>query len=83
MNLWNAKICASLILDMIGFQVSEFDSCIFLHNNCLICLYINDTILHVHNEKIPEKILKQINDAGYALSRDEDFGYYLGVMVGH
>ena len=81
-NLWYNKIRKSLV-DELGFKVSDFDPCLFIRNDCLICLYVDDAILHARDDKTLEDVLLAIDKAGYAFDRDEDFNSYLGVQVDH
>jgi hypothetical protein len=82
-NLWYAKIRQALESKAIGFTCSEFDPCLFIRSDCIICLYVDDAILHARNDATLTAVLKQIDDAGFAFSRDADFSSYLGVKVEH
>ena len=47
----------------------------------MICLYVDDAILHARDDETLDRVLKQIDDAGLAFSRDETFKAYLGIQV--
>jgi len=82
-NSWFHKIRESLISPEIGFKVSQFDPCLFIRGDCLICLYVDDAILMARDDAALTKVLAQITKAGFAFSRDADFSSYLGVLVEH
>eukprot|EP00977_Amphora_coffeiformis_P023187 scaffold12381_cov86-Amphora_coffeaeformis.AAC.3 len=81
-NLWYNKICKSLV-DELGFKVSDYDPCLFIHKDCLLCLYVDDAILHAREDKTLDEVLNAIAQCGYAFDREEDFNSYLGVQVDH
>ena len=81
-NLWYNKIRKSLE-NGLGFRCSEYDPCLFIRKDCILCLYVDDCILHARNDAVLDEVLKAIEDAGYAFSRDESFSSYLGVLVEH
>ncbi len=81
-NLWYNKIRGCLV-DELGFTCSDYDPCLFIRKDCILCLYVDDAILHARNEQVLTDVLKAIDAAGYAFSRDETFASYLGVLVEH
>ena len=81
-NLWYNKIRSSLETEL-GFTCSEYDPCLFIRKDCILCLYVDDAILHAHSDEVLEEVLQAIDKAGYAFSRDETFASYLGVLVEH
>ena len=81
-NLWYNKIRKTLV-DELNFKCSEYDPCLFIRDDCLLCLYVDDAILHAQTDSVLEDVLAAIKKAGYAFSRDEDFSSYLGVLVEH
>ena len=80
-NLWYNKIRKSL--ETLGFQCSDFDPCLFIRQDCILCLYVDDAILHARSDAALDEVLDAIKSAGYAFSRDESFSSYLGVLVDH
>eukprot|EP00977_Amphora_coffeiformis_P018129 scaffold6199_cov167-Amphora_coffeaeformis.AAC.4 len=58
-NLWYNKICKSLV-DELGFKVSDFDPCLFIRKDCLLCLYVDDAILHACEDKTLDDVLNAI-----------------------
>ena len=81
-NLWYRKI-RDIFKKELNFLCSEYDPCLFIRDDCLLCLYVDDTILQTRSDDVLEDVLKAIDKAGYAFSRDEDFLSYLGVLVQH
>jgi hypothetical protein len=81
-NLWYNRIRKSLEDDM-GFKCSEYDPCLFIRKDCLLCLYVDDAILHARDDAVLEEVLKRLDELGFAFSRDQDFSSYLGVLVEH
>eukprot|EP00977_Amphora_coffeiformis_P018256 scaffold6348_cov119-Amphora_coffeaeformis.AAC.1 len=81
-NLSYNKIRKSLVDDL-GFKVSDYDPCLFIRKDCLLCLYVDDAILHAREDKTLHEVLNAIAQCGYAFDRDEDFNSYLGVQVDH
>jgi len=81
-NLWYNKIRKSLVEEL-GFKVSDYDPCLFIRKDCIMCLYVDDAILHARDKKTLEDVLKAIEKAGYAFDCDEDFHSYLGVQLDH
>ena len=75
-NLWYNKLRDSLTSKDIGFKCSEFDPCLFIRKDCIICLYVDDAIIHARDEATLDAVLAQIGDAGYTYSRDEDFSSF-------
>ena len=82
-NLWYNKIRQSLESKELGFKCSDFDPCLFIRKDCILCLYVDDAILHARDDAVLEEVLTAIDKAGYAFSRDETFSSYLGVLVEH
>eukprot|EP00977_Amphora_coffeiformis_P017000 scaffold5387_cov91-Amphora_coffeaeformis.AAC.1 len=58
-NLWYNKIRKSLV-DELGFKVSDYDPCLFIRKDCLLCLYVDDAILHARKDKTLDEVLNAI-----------------------
>ena len=82
-NLWYNKIREALCSPEIGFKVSSYDPCLFIRKDCLLCLYVDDAILHAKDDSVLREVLDAIKAAGFAYSEDEDFASYLGVLIEH
>ena len=81
-NLWYNRIRDALVDDL-KFKCSDYDPCLFIRKDCLLCLYVDDAILHARDESVLEEVLAQLDKLGFAFSRDTDFSSYLGVLVEH
>jgi len=81
-NLWYNKIRKTLV-DELGFTCSNYNPCLFIRKDCVLCLYVDDAILHARSDAALDDVLKSIKEAGYAFNRDESFASYLGVLVEH
>ena len=80
-NLWYKKIADTLTSKKFGYHVSEFDPCLFMRNDCIILLYVDDAILMARDDAAIEKALQELRDAKYSFSRDGDFRSYLGIQI--
>eukprot|EP00977_Amphora_coffeiformis_P014128 scaffold3867_cov180-Amphora_coffeaeformis.AAC.3 len=69
-NLWYNKTRNSLV-DESGFKVSDFDPCLFICKDCLLCLYVDDAILHACEDNPLDEVLNTIAQCGYAFDHDE------------
>ena len=79
-NLWYGKIAATLTKDL-KFSSSELDPCLFIRDDCIMVLYVDDAILLARNESSLQKVLDQLKDHGYTFNRDGDFTTYLGIKL--
>ena len=79
-NLWYRMLRKSLIDDM-GFTCSEMDPCLFVKNNCIVVLYVDDAIIFSKDDAEIERILQQFCDLKYDFSRDTTFSSYLGIQL--
>ena len=80
-NVWYRAIRKGL--EDLKFVVSEFDPCLFQRGDCLICLYVDDAIIHAQDDATIAKVLREIADAGFHFNEDETFSSYLGIQVDH
>jgi len=79
-NLWYRKV-RSTLCDDLHFKVSDQDPCLFIRNDCILMLYVDDAILNARNEASLQKVLQQLKDHGYDFNRDGDFKSYLGIQI--
>ena len=79
-NLWYHMLRKSLIEDM-GFTCSEMDPCLFVKNNCVVVLNVDDAIVFSKNNAEIECVLQQFNDLNYNFSRDKMFLSCLGIKL--
>ena len=69
-NLWHNKIWASL-KNNLKIKCSEFDPCLFICHDCILCLHIDDAILPAKDESVLADGLKVIDSASCAFSQDD------------
>ena len=79
-NLWFRKISKTLVNDL-KFKASEMDPCLFVRQDCIIVLYVDDAIIMARNEESVQKLLDELKTQNYAFTRDGDFTSYLGVQI--
>ena len=79
-NLWYHKIADSLVKDM-GFSLSEHDPCLFIRDDCIMVLYVDDAILLSRDDASLEKVLQELKSHDYNFNRDGDFNNYLGIRI--
>lgn len=80
-NLWYAKLRKTL--EDIGFVCSDYDPCLFIRNDALLCLYVDDAIIHARDDATLDLVLQQLRDANMTFNRDANFSSYLGVLLEH
>ena len=76
-NIWYRTIRKVLTSKEIGFTVSEFDPCLFIRGDCMICLYVDDVVIHAKDDATVRSVLQQITDSGLKFNEDESFSSYL------
>ena len=79
-NLWYNKIVSTFVHDM-GFKSSDLDPCLFICQDCIIVLYVDDAVLMAHDEATLQKVLKELKSHDYDFNRDGDFKLYLGIQL--
>ena len=70
----------SLIKDM-GFTCSKMDPCLFVKNNCIVVLCMDDAIIFSKDKAEIERVLQQFNDLNYNFLHDKTFSLYLGIQL--
>ena len=79
-NLWYHKIADSLTKDM-GFSLSEHDPCLFIRDDCIMALYVDDAILLSRDDASLEKVLQELKSRDYNFNRDGNFNINLGIRI--
>ena len=79
-NLWYGKI-AKTLTETMKFSGSQRDPCLFIRNDCIIVLYVDDAILLARDEASLTKVLQELKDNDYNFNRDGDFTTYLGISI--
>ena len=60
---------------------SDIDPCLFVRQDCIMVLYVDDSILLAKDENTLQKVLGELQGQGYAFNRDGDFTTYLGIKL--
>ena len=81
-NLWYRKV-AKTLTEKLGFKISEIDPCLFIRDDCIMVLWVDDAVLLARSEDAIEKVFSELRQEGYAFDRDEDFNSYLGIKIEH
>ena len=79
-NLWCHMLHKSLIKDM-GFTCSEMDPCLFVKNNCIVALCVDDAIILSKENVEIERVLQQFNDLNCNFLRDKTFSSCQGIKL--
>ena len=68
-----------------GFLPSAVDPCVFIRNNCIILIYVDDCIIISKEEKvIDDFVTSMINGKeNFILTDDGDLARFLGVEIGY
>ena len=80
LQICGAMLRKSLIEDM-GFKCSEMDPCLFVKNNCVVVLYVDDAIIFSKDNAEIERVLQQFPDLQYDFSRDMMFSSHLSIQI--
>ena len=81
-NLWYRKVHGTLT-QTLGFYPSELDPCLFIRDDCIIVLYVDDAIIFGQKNQDIRKFLEQLKEQDYDFSEDGTFSSYLGIQLEH
>jgi len=79
-NNWFHELCSSLLA--LGFHQSKNDPCLFIRNNCLIIVYVDDCLLFAKTDDILDSIISTLK-ANFNLTSQGDVGAFLGIDIKH
>ena len=65
------------------FKRSEIDQCVFLRNDCVIMVYVDDMIALAKNKSVLEKLVHNLKQKDFILTDKGTLTKYLGVDVKH
>ncbi len=63
-----------------GFYQSKTDPCLFLHNDCIIVLYIVDTLIFAPDDQTINNVIKTLSDT-FILEDQGDVNDFLGIRI--
>ena len=66
-----------------GFSASEVDPCVFIRDNCVILVYVDDCIIISKDENVIDRFVKSMMNGkeGFVLMDDGDLARFLGVEI--
>ena len=60
---------------------SQIDPCVYIKENLLFCLYVDDAICLTPNKKEADKLIQDLKNKSYVLTDEGSLSEYLGVQV--
>ena len=66
-----------------GFSPSSVDPCVFIRDNCVILVYVNDCIIISKDKKVIDRFVKSMTTGkeGFVLKDNGDLARFLGVEI--
>ena len=66
-----------------GFVASKVDPCVFIRDNCVILVYVDDCIIISKDEKVIDRFVSSMMNGkeGFVLTYDGDLARFLGVEI--
>ena len=65
----------------LGFEPSEVDPCLYIKDNVIIVVYVDDTILWSPDKSAIDKTMTSLQDIGFELTDKGDVDSFLGVKI--
>ena len=68
-----------------GFTPSAIDSCVFIRDNCIVLVYVDDCIVISHDSKVIDRFIFSMQNGPeeFKLTDDGDLARFLGVEMEH
>jgi len=76
---WFQKLCEGLESE--NFVKSEIDQCVFIREDCIVLMYVDDMIAISRENSVLEKIVMNLQNKNYILTDEGSLTKYLGVDV--
>jgi len=76
---WFQKLCEGLESE--NFVKSEIDECVFIRDDCIVLVYVDDMIAISRENKVLENIVVNLTKKNYILTDEGSLTKYLGVDV--
>lgn len=77
-NNWFTKIRGSLLA--LGFTQSSHDPCLFIRNNCLVIIYVDDCLIFTKTDAILDDVIMKLQE-NFNLTSQGDVGAFLGIDI--
>lgn len=68
-------------LRALGFVQNVYDPCLFTRKDCIMALWVDDTIIACKTKAIADKLLVDISSFGFELKHDSSLTEFLGLTV--
>ena len=78
---WNKLLKAGLLKQ--GFKQSQIDPCLFLKNNIVCVVYVDDTIFFAPDDSIIDKEISSLKSNGFDLTDKREVNSFLGIKFTH
>ena len=75
--LWYQRLRQALLDD--GFTQSKYDECVFLKENMMVFLWVDDCGIIAPTMDVINQFVERLKTRGFKLSVDSDFAEYLGI----
>ncbi len=75
---WFKHLTNGLIAE--GFMQSKTDSCLFLRNDCIIIVYVDDCLIFSKDDATIDKLIQQLSKT-FLLQDEGDVSAFLGVQI--
>ena len=77
---WHEKLKQGLLNH--GFCQSVVDPCLFLHNDCILVVYVNDCLLFSKEASVLDALMDSLKKE-FILTMEGDVGAFLGIGIKH
>ena len=66
-----------------GFKLLMIDPCVFIQDNCVILVYVDDCIIISKDTKVIDRFVNSMMNGqeGFTLTDDGDLAHFLGVEI--
>jgi hypothetical protein len=63
-----------------GFTPSKTDSCLFLRRDCILAVYVDDSLIFAKNDNMTQKLIQELSKT-YLLQDEGDVSAFLRVQI--
>ena len=78
---WFKYLSDGLESKKLQFNKSEIDQCVFLRNDCIVLVYMDDVILISRDSSTTDKVINVLKSKDYILEDEGDLDKQLGVNI--
>ena len=68
-------------LEKLGFTQSTHEPCLFMKDDIICCVYVDDTFFFAKTDEIIDEHIKQLQDLNFELTDEGDVENFLGVKI--